>query len=97
MEVGAARPDYLSIGARFGRQTGRSFRLSPILNFVRRIARRATRCWNTLAATRELDDANFFVVVFHGVDYMGGAVSFESFSSLGIKDEFVDLYETVRA
>ena len=45
----------------------------------------------------ESDDAEFYVVDSQGADYLGGKVSFESFSSLGIKDEFAALHETVRS
>ena len=44
----------------------------------------------------EQDDAEFFVVDSQGIDYLGGAVSFESFSSLGIRDEFAKLHETIK-
>jgi FkbM family methyltransferase len=49
------------------------------------------------ASDTETDDANFFVVDSNGANYMGGGVSFESFSSLGINGQFADLHETVKA
>jgi FkbM family methyltransferase len=42
------------------------------------------------------DQVEFFIVNSNGADYLGGNVSFESFSSLGIKEKYAELHETVK-
>ena len=47
------------------------------------------------AAQKNEDDIDFLVVNSHGVDYLGGNVSFESFSSLGVKAPLQSLKATL--
>ena len=41
------------------------------------------------------DGVDFTVVDSNGVEYLGGKVTAESFSSLGIQDEFKELFKQV--
>lgn len=96
VEVGAARPDYLSIGASFRALGWKVIAIEPNPEFCAAHRALGYEVLQYACSDEESDDAEFFVVDSKGADYRGGAVSFESFSSLGIKDQFVDLYETVR-
>ena len=95
IEVGAARPDYLSIGAHF-RQLGwhvLSIEPNPVFcDQHRALGNDVVQC---ACSDEDRDNVDFFVVDSNKADYLDGTVSFESFSSLGIKDEFAaDLLKT---
>lgn len=96
VEVGAARPDFLSISASFRQRGWRVIAVEPNPAFCE-IHRAAGYDVHQYACSDvDADDAEFFVVDSHGSEYQGGSVSFESFSSLGIKNEFAELYETAK-
>jgi len=97
VEVGAARPDYLSISASFRALGWKVIAIEPNPEFCAAHRAKGHDVLEYACSDWESDNANFFVVDSKGADYMGGTVSFESFSSLGIKDQFVGLYETVKA
>lgn len=63
----------------------RSSRTRPSL---RRSEPPAARCSSTRAADYDADDVDFEIVDSHGAPYEGGAVSFESFSALRVKDSY---------
>ncbi len=88
VEVGAARPDFLSISASF-RTLG--WKVNPEFCAVHRA--RGHDILEYAVSDTEADDANFFLVDSYGANYMGGTVPFESFSSLGIKGKYAELYE----
>lgn len=96
VEVGAARPDYLSISASYRALGWKIIAIEPNPEFC---AAHRSLGWDVLqyaCSDEESDDAEFFVVNSNGADYMGGSVSFESFSSLGIRGGYADLHETVK-
>jgi FkbM family methyltransferase len=97
VEVGAAMPDYLSIGASFRALGWKVVAIEPNPEFCSAHRALGNEVLQYAASDTEADDVDFFVVDSHGAAYQEGVVSFESFSSLGIKDQFADLYETVRA
>lgn len=97
VEVGAALPDYLSISATFRSLDWKVISIEPNPDFCAAHRAIGHAVLEYACSDEETDNAEFFVVDSKGADYMGGAVSFESFSSLGIKDEFTGLYETVKA
>jgi FkbM family methyltransferase len=97
VEVGAAMPDYLSIGASFRGLGWKVISIEPNPDFCAAHRALGSEILQYAASDTEADDVDFFVVDSRGTEYREGAVSFESFSSLGIKDQFADLYETVRA
>jgi FkbM family methyltransferase len=93
VEVGAARPDYLSISASYRALGWKIVAIEP--NPVLCAAHRALG-YDVLqyaCSDVDADDVEFFVVDSHGEEYLGGAVSFESYSSLGIKDQYARMYE----
>jgi FkbM family methyltransferase len=96
VEVGAAKPDYLSIGASYRALGWTVIAVEPNPDFCAAHRALGHEILEYAASDTEEDDASFFVVDSKGADYMGGAVSFESFSSLGIKGQFADLHETVK-
>jgi FkbM family methyltransferase len=96
VEVGAALPDYLSISARFRDLGWKIVAIEPNPEFCQAHRSRGHQIYEYACSDVDADDMDFFVVDSQGADYLGGSVSFESFSSLGIKDEFAELHETVK-
>jgi FkbM family methyltransferase len=96
VEVGAARPDFLSIGASFRSLGWKVIAVEP--NPVFCAAHRALgySVLEYACSDEDADKVDFFVVDMQGHTYLNGAVSFESFSSLGIKGHFATLYDKVR-
>ncbi|MFO0868890.1 MAG: FkbM family methyltransferase [Pirellulales bacterium] len=91
VEVGAARPDYLSMSA-FFRESGWtviSVEPNPVFCDLHRSVGNDVLCY--ACGDRDEDDVDFTIVDSHGRSYESGQVSFESFSSLGIKPEFASL------
>lgn len=97
VEVGAARPEYLSISASYRALGWKVIAIEPNPEFCAAHRALGHNVLEYAASDTETDDANFFVVDSNGASYMGGEVSFESFSSLGINGQFADLHETVKA
>ena len=97
VEVGAARPKYLSISASYRALGWKIIAIEPNPEFCAAHRALGYEVLEYAASDTETDDAHFFVVDSNGANYMGGEVSFESFSSLGIKGQFADLHETVKA
>jgi FkbM family methyltransferase len=97
VEVGAARPDYLSIGAHFRALGWKVVAIEPNPEFCAAHRAIGHDVLEYACSDEESDNAAFFVVDSNGANYMGGSVSFESFSSLGIKGQFAELHETVKS
>jgi FkbM family methyltransferase len=95
VEVGAARPDFLSISASFRENGWRVIGIEPNPDFCELHRARGYTVHQYACSDVDADDQDFFVVDSKGAEYLGGSVSFESFSSLGIKDEFRELHRTV--
>jgi len=95
VEVGAARPDFLSISASFRDIGWRIIGIEPNPDFCELHRARGYTVHQYACSDSDADDQEFFVVDSKGADYLGGSVSFESFSSLGIRDEFRELHRTV--
>lgn len=91
VEVGAARPDYLSTSAHFRNQGWRIIAIEPNPDFCKLQRDKGHEVLQYACGTKDEDDVDFFVVNSHGVDYLGGSVSFESFSSLGVKAPYAEL------
>lgn len=94
VEVGAAMPDYLSIGAGFRRAGWKVVAIEPIPDFCAAQRAAGNDVLQYAVSDEDSDNVDFTVVDSEGVDYHGGKVSFESYSSLGIKDEYAKLYAT---
>lgn len=91
VEVGAARPDYLSTSALFRARGWRIIAIEPNPDFCQLHQEKGHEVLQYACGTRDEDDVDFFVVNSHGADYLGGNVSFESFSSLGVKAPYAAL------
>jgi FkbM family methyltransferase len=94
IEVGAAKPDYLSISASFRKLGWRAIAVEPNPVFAqlhRALGHEIIEC---ACGESDQESVPFFVVENRG-EYLGGTVSNESFSSLGIRGRFADLMGTV--
>lgn len=96
VEVGAARPDYLSISASYRARGWKIIAIEPNPDFCASHRALGYDILEYAASDTEADDANFFVVDSKGADYMGGPVSFESYSSLGIQGKYADMLDGMK-
>jgi FkbM family methyltransferase len=97
VEVGAARPDYLSISASFRQMGWKIVAVEPNPAFCALHRALGYDVLQYACSDTESDSAEFFVVNSFGVPYYDGNVSFESFSSLGINGQYQELYNSVQA
>jgi FkbM family methyltransferase len=95
VEVGAARPDYLSIGASFREEGWKVIAIEPNPVFCGAHRSAGHEVLQYACSSEDKDDVDFFVVDSLSTEYMGGEVSHESFSSLGIRGDFEELHKTV--
>ena len=93
LEVGAARPDYLSIGALFRSLGWRVLSIEPNPEFYILHKKMGHEVFEYACGDHDEDNVDFYVVDLHGDKYLDGEVSFESFSSLGIKKSYSTLRE----
>jgi FkbM family methyltransferase len=91
VDVGAARPDYLSVSALYRGLGWRVLAVEPNPEFAALQRRAGAEVLEYACGTRDEDDVEFTLVNQHGQAYEGGQVSYESFSSLGIKKEYAEL------
>jgi FkbM family methyltransferase len=96
VEVGAARPDYLSVSASFRKRGWKIIAVEPNPDFCALHRAKGHHVLQYACSDEDKDNVDFFVVDSNGADYLGGNVSFESFSSLGIRDKYAELHETVK-
>lgn len=95
VEIGAAHPDDLSISSRFRRQGWRIVAVEPNPAFCEEHRRRGYEVLQFACSDRDEDEASFTVVESQDSLYHGVNVTYESFSSLGLRDRFAELHETV--
>jgi len=91
VEVGAARPDYLSISALYRSIGWRIIAIEPNPEFCALHRAKGYEILQYACGDADKDDVDFFVVNSHGAQYINGEVSYESFSSLGIKNSYAVL------
>ncbi len=96
VEVGAAHPDYLSISSSFRRLGWKIIAVEPNPDFCALHRERGYTVYQYACSDTESDSQEFYVVDSQGSKYLDGSVSFESFSSLGIKGDYLDLHQTVK-
>jgi FkbM family methyltransferase len=96
VEVGAAKPDFLSISAIFRARGWKIIAVEPNPDFCKLHEARGHEILQYACSDEDQDDVDFYVVNSHSADYLGGEVSYEAFSSLGIKDQYAELRETVK-
>jgi len=91
IEVGAARPDWLSIGALYRTKGWDVIAIEPNPTFADMHRSRGHTILQFACGDHDQDEVDFSVVDSHKVSYRGGAVTFESWSSLSIKDDYAEL------
>jgi FkbM family methyltransferase len=91
VEVGAARPDYLSISASYRSRGWRIIAIEPNPNFCAAHRALGYDVLQYACSDEDADDVPFFVVDNRGAQYLDDFVSYESFSSLGIKGGYASL------
>ncbi len=91
VEVGAARPDYLSLSALFRSLGWRIIAIEPNPEFCNLHREKGYEIFEYACGDHDQDNVDFFVVDSHGTQYINGEVSYESFSSLGIKNSYAAL------
>jgi FkbM family methyltransferase len=88
IEVGAANPDYLSLGALYRSMGWTVLSIEPNPDVCALHRARGNNVLQYACGDRDQDNVEFTIVDSHGAAYEGGSVSFESFSSLSIKDDY---------
>lgn len=88
VDVGAAGPDYLSISALFRSLGWRIFGVEPNPEFCDLHKRKSYEIWQYACGDHDEDNVDFQLVHSHGTPYEHGEVTYESFSSLAIKDAY---------
>lgn len=91
IDIGAARPDYLSVSAYYRTLGWRVIGIEPNPQFYEMHKSRGYEVYQFACGDRDEDNVDFNVVDSHGAQYENGEVSFESFSSLGLKDSYAKL------
>ena len=96
IEVGAAKPDYLSVSARFRSLGWRVLSIEPNPHFCELHRQRGSDVIECACGESDQDDVSFSVVQTSGM-YHGQRVTHESFSSLGVRGEYANLMKLVTA
>lgn len=91
VEVGAARPDYLSISASFRGRGWLIVATEPNPAYQEAYRQHGIEVLPYACGELDEDDVDFCVVDSHNTAYEGGKVTYESFSSLSIKDSYAAL------
>jgi FkbM family methyltransferase len=93
IDVGAAGPDFLSMSAFYRALGWRVIAIEPNPLFSEAHRAAGNEVLEYACADRDEDGVDFELVDSHGAPYEGGSVSFESFSSLKIKEPYRALRE----
>jgi FkbM family methyltransferase len=88
VDVGAANPDYLSISALYRSIGWTVIAIEPNPAFCEMHRKRGHDILQYACGDRDADSVDFYVVDSHGAQYENGHVSYESFSSLAIKEAY---------
>jgi FkbM family methyltransferase len=91
VDVGAAGPDYLSISALYRSIGWRVIAVEPNPVYCEAHRAKGHEIYEYACGARDEDDIDFVVVDSHGAEYKKGQVSYESFSSIAIKDSYAAL------
>lgn len=91
LEIGAARPDWLSIGALFRSRGWDVLSVEPNPLFASLHRDLGHDVAEVALAANDCDAATFTIVDCGGQPYRDGQVSYESFSSLGFRGKFSEL------
>jgi FkbM family methyltransferase len=94
VEVGAAHPDYLSVSASFRELSWKVIAVEPNPEFCELHRAQGYEILQFACGDHDEDGVDFSVVDSGGTEYRGGSVSYESFSSLAIKDSYAGLVDS---
>jgi FkbM family methyltransferase len=94
VEVGAAHPEYLSISALYRNLGWTIVAVEPNPEFCELHRARGHEVLQFACGDHDEDDVDFSIVDSRGTTYKGGNVSYESFSSLAIKDSYAALADS---
>jgi FkbM family methyltransferase len=98
IDVGAARPDFLSIGAGFRARGWRVISIEPNPDFAQKYRELGFEIYECACSNFDADGVDF--VVAKGStnlpNYRGGTITAESFSSLGIRGKYEAMLSTLR-
>lgn len=97
VDVGAARPSYLSNSESFRALGWKVIAIEPNPTFCMEHRAAGYEVLEYACSDQDIDSAPFTLVDLNNVAYRGGTVSFESFSSLGIPASYDATYETIQA
>ncbi len=84
VEVGAAGPDFLSVGELFRRADWNVIAIEPNPLFAAQHRAKGNKVMQYAASSVDEDDVNFNLIHCNNAEYNGETVTYESFSSLGI-------------
>jgi len=90
-EIGAAKPDYLSIGYIFRKAGWRVISVEPNPIFAKMHREVGNEIYEYACSNVDKNDVDFTVVLFDGIEYEGGDITMESFSSLGIRNAYEEM------
>lgn len=97
LEIGAARPDFLSVGASFRVRGWRVISVEPNPAFAALHRSLNHEILEFACSDQDADDVDFMVAQADGdLKYQGEVISAESFSSLGIRGDFEKLLSTMK-
>lgn len=97
VDVGAARPSYLSNSESFRGLGWKVIAIEPIPAFCAEHRAAGYEVLEYACSDEDIDDAPFSVVNLNNAAYRGGHVSFESFSSLGIPKSYDAALDSIKA
>lgn len=91
VDVGAAGPEFLSMSMHFRENGWRIISIEPNPEFCELHRKKGFEILQYACGDHDQDNVEFFVVNSLGAAYHGGKVSYESFSSLGLKSSYASL------
>lgn len=94
IEVGAAKPDYLSVSATFRSLGWRVISIEPNPYFCEMQRQKGFEVMECACGEADRDDVSFFVVQTDAT-YQGQPVTNESFSSLGVRGKYAEMMKSV--
>lgn len=95
VEVGAARPDYLSISEAYRGLAWTILAIEPNPKFCEEHRKRGYEILQYAVGDSDNDNVNFYIVDAKGASYAGGSMSFEGMSSLGPAEGIKTFFDNV--
>ena len=96
VEIGAGRPDFLSIGAQFRSKGWRVISIEPNPDFAQKHRELGHEILEYACSDVDADNVDFVVAEARSLlSYYGGTVTAESFSSLGVRGKYKDMLTNI--